>query len=199
MASAVSNGQGSREQFINDTNRMRDRLNETWRQAGLNEQQIAALNRQYALTPQQIATSLQLLGVNTAQGMIDGFIRMNNGRTVQIYTSVLGSGGLASAGRLATGGISSTAHAATGGARGGDTIINEQGPENVRLPNGSTVINAGTTRRLEQQMFGSGGGGMGGGPMPIVLEVDGKVLAALLVDPLKGVVRKRGGKPEVLG
>lgn len=164
MAAAVSNGQGSREQFIADTNRMRERLNETWRQAGLNAQQIDMLNYKYSLTPSQISTSLYLAGVNTAQGVIDNFIRMNNGRTVQIYTSVLGSGGLASAGRLATGGISSTAHAATGGARGGDTIINEQGPENVRLPNGSTVINAGTTRRLEQQMFD---GGFGGGPVVI--------------------------------
>lgn len=39
-----------------------------------------------------------------AQGVIDSFITMNNGKTIQIYTSVLGSGGLASAGRLATGG-----------------------------------------------------------------------------------------------
>ena len=46
------------------------------------------------------------VGANTAnaQGVIDNFIRYNDGRTVQIYTSVLGSGGIASAGRLATGG-----------------------------------------------------------------------------------------------
>lgn len=198
MAAAVANGQGSREQFVADANRQRESLNAVWRAAGLNEQQINSLNRAYGLTPQQIQTRLDLLGVSTAQGMIDGFIRMNNGRTIQIYTSVLGSGGLASAGRLATGGISSTAHAATGGARGGDTIINEQGPENVRLPNGSTVINAGTTRRLEKQMFGEGGMG-GGRPITVVLELDGKQIAAVLVDPLKGVVRKRGGSPEVLG
>jgi ABC-type transporter Mla subunit MlaD len=198
MAAAVSNGQGSREQFISDTNRMRERLNETWRQAGLNAEQIDRLNYKYSLTPSQIMTSLELLGVNTAQGMIDGFIRMNNGRTISIYTSVLGSGGLASAGRLATGGISSTAHAATGGARGGDTIINEQGPENVRLPNGSTVINAGTTRRLEQQMFGNGMG-MGNGPMQVVIELDGKQIAVAMIDPLKAQTRKRGGSPEVFG
>lgn len=41
---------------------------------------------------------------SNAQGVVDGFIRMNNGRTIQIFTSVNGSGGLASAGRLATGG-----------------------------------------------------------------------------------------------
>ncbi|NUR80724.1 MAG: hypothetical protein HOQ21_09810 [Dermatophilaceae bacterium] len=39
-----------------------------------------------------------------AQGVIDSFIRRNDGRTVQIFTSVLGAGGIASAGRLATGG-----------------------------------------------------------------------------------------------
>lgn len=52
------------------------------------------------------STSNVNVGANTAnaQGVIDGFITMNNGRTIQIYTSVNGSGGLASAGRLATGG-----------------------------------------------------------------------------------------------
>lgn len=46
------------------------------------------------------------VGANTsaAQGVINSFIQRNDGRTVQIYTSVLGSGGLASAGRLAGGG-----------------------------------------------------------------------------------------------
>ncbi|MCF7548897.1 hypothetical protein [Pseudonocardia sp. WMMC193] len=39
-----------------------------------------------------------------AQGVIDGFIQMNNGRRINIMTSVTGSGGIASAGRLATGG-----------------------------------------------------------------------------------------------
>ena len=39
-----------------------------------------------------------------AQGVIDGFIRRNDGRQIRIYTSVLGSGGIASAARLAAGG-----------------------------------------------------------------------------------------------
>jgi hypothetical protein len=168
MAASVANGQGSREQFVADANRQRDALNAVWREAGLNEAQIASLNRTYGMTPQQIQTRLDLLGVSAAQGMINGFIQMNNGRTISIYTSVLGSGGLASAGRLATGGISSTAHAATGGARGGDTIMNEHGPERVRLPNGSTVVSAGTTRELDRRWAEGGGGGgvieWGGGP-----------------------------------
>lgn len=41
---------------------------------------------------------------SNAQGVIDSFIRMNDGREIRIFTSSLGSGGLASAGRLATGG-----------------------------------------------------------------------------------------------
>lgn len=40
----------------------------------------------------------------SGQGVIDGFIRRNDGRQIHIFTSVLGSGGIASAGRLATGG-----------------------------------------------------------------------------------------------
>lgn len=197
MAAAVANGQGSREQFVNDANRQRDSLNAVWRAAGLNEAQIASLNRTYGMTPQQIQTRLDLLGVNQAQGMINGFIQMNNGRTISIYTSVLGSGGLASAGRLATGGISSTAHAATGGARGGDTIMNEHGPERVRLPNGSTVISAGTTRELDRRWMEGGGGGAG--PMQISIELDGRQLAMAMIDPMKGAVRKRGGQSEVFG
>lgn len=39
-----------------------------------------------------------------AQGVINGFITRNDGRQIRIFTSVLGSGGIASAGRLATGG-----------------------------------------------------------------------------------------------
>jgi hypothetical protein len=42
--------------------------------------------------------------VSAAQGVINNFLKMNNGKTIEIYTSVLGSGGMASAGRLATGG-----------------------------------------------------------------------------------------------
>lgn len=41
---------------------------------------------------------------SSAQGVVDNFISMNNGRVITIYTSVLGSGGIASAGRLASGG-----------------------------------------------------------------------------------------------
>jgi hypothetical protein len=39
-----------------------------------------------------------------AQGVIDSFIQRNDGRQIRIFTSVLGSGGIASAGRLASGG-----------------------------------------------------------------------------------------------
>ncbi len=46
--------------------------------------------------------------------------------------------------------------AASGGARGGWTMTGEAGPELVRLPYGSTVIPAGTTRNM---LSGSGGGG----------------------------------------
>lgn len=42
--------------------------------------------------------------VTAAQGVINSFIQRNDGRQIQIYTSVLGSGGIASAGRLAVGG-----------------------------------------------------------------------------------------------
>src|SRR5688572_7437314 len=62
---------------------------------------LAELLRRTDLSSANIKVGADTSG---AQGVIDSFIRLNNGKTVQIYTSVLGSGGIASAGRLAGGG-----------------------------------------------------------------------------------------------
>lgn len=70
------------------------------------------------------------------------------GKTVSVTVAYRSTG---TPGRYMTGGFAHggiVGGAATGGARGGTTLVGEQGPELVRLPYGSTVIPAGTTRSM---------------------------------------------------
>jgi TP901 family phage tail tape measure protein len=77
--------------------------------------------------------------------------------------------------------------AAVGGAQGGWTMVGEQGPELVQLPYGSTVMpNSNTT-----SMLGALGQGFGGGPLSIVLDVQGGDQE--FVTFLRKVIRARGG------
>jgi hypothetical protein len=78
-----------------------------------------------------------------------------------------------------------TAHAG-GGVAGGNVIMNEQGPEAVRLPQGSMVYPAGTTR-------GMGGGG---GPVLVQLEVvggGGSEFESFMLEMMRRFVRVKGG------
>lgn len=92
------------------------------------------------------------LGANAggAQGVIDGFIRRNDGRTIRIFTSVTGSGGMASAGRLAAGGIVQPMHdggmirGAVGFAKGGHARSRKLTP----MPGGVASIVAPNTWRI---------------------------------------------------
>jgi hypothetical protein len=78
----------------------------------------------------------------------------------------------------------------TGGLGRGPTLMGEEGPELTDLPPGAYVRPEATTRgRMMQQQ----GAGMAG-PIVINVQLDGKTLASLLFDPLKGVVRQKGGK-----
>ncbi|MFI0236321.1 phage tail protein [Streptomyces sp. NPDC016845] len=83
-----------------------------------------------------------------------------------------------------TGGITG---AASGGARGGLTWVGEHGPELARLPYGSRVYPAHTSRRMAGEAAGPGT------PMTVVLQLDGQTLARVLVDPLRGEVRRVAG------
>jgi hypothetical protein len=76
-------------------------------------------------------------------------------------------------------------------AGGNTTLVGEEGPELVDLPTGAYVRPEATTRgRMMQQQQGAGMAG----PIVINVQLDGKTLASLLFDPLKGVVRQKGGK-----
>ncbi|MGW6747646.1 phage tail protein [Streptomyces sp. NPDC055006] len=87
-------------------------------------------------------------------------------------------------GGKATGGIIG---AATGGARGGLTWVGEHGPELTRLPFGSRVYPAHTSRRMAADAAGPSA------PIMVVLQLDGQTLARHLVDPLRGEVRRVAG------
>lgn len=88
----------------------------------------------------------------------------------------------------AHGGVRGLSTAATGGARSNMTLVGEQGPEIVDLAPGSRVRSNADSRRLA-----AGGGGGGGVPQQINLVVDGKTLARVLIDPVRGVIRDGGG------
>lgn len=104
---------------------------------------------------------------SSAKWALDNFITMNNGRRINIYTTVTGSGGIASAGRLASGGVASGGLTWVGergpevvrGFAGGGVfsgrmgVVGERGPELVSLPPGSMVYPTGQS----QQMAGDGG------------------------------------------
>ncbi|MDT0306875.1 hypothetical protein RM780_07845 [Streptomyces sp. DSM 44917] len=74
---------------------------------------------------------------------------------------------------------------ASGGAitRGGLAVVGERGAEVVSLPRGAAVHPSGTVPA----------GAGGGPPIHIALHLDGKTVAKLLVDPLRGEIRRISG------
>lgn len=210
MGAAVADGQMSREQFISDTSRMRDRLNDTWRQAGLSKDQIAALNYQYGLTPDQIATMVRLFGAADAEATLNQLARAREAvvyirQQITTYGGYVGNvngqtiyhdrahGGVVSS--FAHGGIAS--RAAAGGVRRSNVTVNDWGStehgEAIRLPQGSTVIPASMTRSMESRWGTDRGAGQGGNT---VVEVR---LAGDAITLFKAIVRENGGDPSVFG
>ncbi len=110
-------------------------------------------------------------------------------RQATVFVNTVGTvGGNSVVHSYAHGGIVSAA--ATGGQRGGDVVMNEQGPEAVRLPNGSTVIPAGATRALEQRWAEGGGGG---GEVMVSFDTSG-ITDRAFVNALIGMLRVNGKK-----
>jgi hypothetical protein len=90
---------------------------------------------------------------NTANGQAQNYINTLNNIPRNIFTQVTVS--TVHIGGHAYGGITS---AAEGGARGGLTMVNENGPELIRLPTGSTVMsNPDTQSAMMRGAFGGGG------------------------------------------
>lgn len=214
MAAAVASGQMSREQFISDSGRMRDELDDILRQGKLTEAQIAALHQRYGLTPDSLSTAIRLTGADAAEARLAWLAR---DRMAYIRTQVQAYGGYLGTGMNGTpifhdrahgGVVASFAHggvvarAAAGGVRRSNVVVNDWGSQShgeaIRLPQGSTVIPASMTRSMESR-WGTDRGAGQAGVIQVNVVLDGTVLATKLVDPMKGVMRKRGGQPEVFG
>lgn len=87
---------------------------------------------------------------------------------------------------------------ARGGIAGGLAVVGENGPELVNLPHGSMVRSNPDTRRILSE--GGAGGGASGKPIHITLQLGGRNIGDLLIDPIRGAVRSRGGDVQaVLG
>jgi trimeric autotransporter adhesin len=85
--------------------------------------------------------------------------------------------------------------AATGGNRWGRTLVGEYAPELVDLPIGSRVHSGPDTQRML-----SGGSGTSSQPLEITLIVGDTQLGTVLIDPLRRVIKGRGGNVQaVLG
>ncbi|WP_097865957.1 hypothetical protein [Streptomyces sp. rh34] len=79
--------------------------------------------------------------------------------------------------------------AAAGGPRSRMTLVGEQGPELVDLAPGSRVRSDPDTKR----MLAGGHAGGGGQPIVVQLALDGRALAEVLIDPLRGQIQTLSG------
>lgn len=77
-----------------------------------------------------------------------------------------------------------------GTAPGGTTLVGEQGPELVNLPSGSDISPAGKT---EAALASSGGGGGRGGPVTLIIEMNGRALVKQLLPEMVGQIRLKTG------
>ena len=180
---------------------------------------VARVNEQYAIQSQRLLdnhakfglTRDQMGKVLEAAGLISGkkmdmWVALDTRQFYGELPSLLATRTLYIEPRLTSTGIGvgapklsgpNKAHAAGGISSGGWATVGEHGPERVRLPGGSMVYpNTSSPALLAQQGGGSGGAVQ---PIQVNLVLDGKVLATQLINPLKGVVRVRGGDHSVFG
>ncbi|MGW1814066.1 hypothetical protein ACWCQM_10970 [Streptomyces sp. NPDC002125] len=79
--------------------------------------------------------------------------------------------------------------AAGGGPRSRLTLVGEHGPELIDIAPGSRVRSNPDTKR----MLAGGHAGGGGQPMIVQLQLDGRQIAQVLIDPLRGEIQAKGG------
>lgn len=175
-----------------DLNVQRDRLLAAADGMGLTRSQMEKVLEVYGLTPKQIDTLVHLddgdardrISWLTSDAYKNLYIRYFDPGAPKSSNNGWGVGG------LAHGGVVSAA--ATGGPRGRGTLMNEQGPEIVNLPNGSMVIPSGMSENLRR---GSGLTGAAGGGQTVVLEVrsSGSPVDDFLAELIRRYVRVQGG------
>jgi hypothetical protein len=160
--------------------------------------QINELQRQIAKSAEAAgkttADAMYAAGIRAAEGLVKGLEKQKKSleKLMESIAKALEKSIKKAFGLKANGG---PIGAAGGGARGGQVTVGEQGPEIVRLPFGSTVRTNADSRRIAGAYRSDRGD-----PMVINLYLGSKKFAELLVDPLRNVVRTRGGNVQaVLG
>jgi len=169
--------------------RQRDQLIENAWRMGLTKDQMRALLDTYGLNPKNLLTVATLDDAGARGRLAD----LLTPRTLWIEPRLTSTGLGAGVPKLSG---PAKAHAVGGPDGGGWMTVGEMGPERVKLPPGAQVYPATRSQPLLQQQGGSSGGT---GVFQVNLMLDGTVLARLIVDPMKGVVRNRGGDPGVFG
>jgi hypothetical protein len=162
------------------------------KKAGFTKDQIDQLN--LALYGTKNLSNLSItVGADTdpAINSVNDSLRYIDNQVAYVQVQAVGSiaGGKQ---LLAHGGeVSSVGAAAAGGVHGSLTMINEQGPELVRLPTGSTVFTNPDSQRMLNQALATAGGG----PGALQLEWVGAPDPALdaLWTALRAHIRVRGG------
>jgi hypothetical protein len=161
--------------------------------AGFNKDQVKALADELFKLPQDIPINADVTpAINGLTGLLER-IDSSSG-TVQIY-STPGSptGGKAYLPNAHGGIIGGIGAAATGGIHGSLTMIDEQGPEMVRLPSGSMVMSHPDTMRLAAQQAG--------GEHRVVLEFapgGDSEFEQFMMQALRRWVRIRGGNTQAV-
>ncbi|HEV7651330.1 MAG TPA: phage tail tape measure protein [Actinophytocola sp.] len=157
-ADAMNKNGRSTDEVNKVVNNARARFIALAQKMGYSRDEAINLANSLKLIPRKVDTTV-VLRAQAARANLDAYQRALNNlhdKTVTVTTYVRGANITGSGGHQflsqARGGISTTiGHAAEGGAHSGTTLINEAGPEAVKLPNGSTVMTAGATRALAER------------------------------------------------
>lgn len=139
--------------------------------------------------------SIGVRGASSAISAVSGVInKIRNlvGKTVSIGVRVFVSGAKKALDFLGFAHGGYVGAAASGGPRSNRVLVGENGPEIVDLAPGSRVMSNDNTRTVLGQRGGSAG------PMHVTLQIGEAKLGELLIDPLKGIIRKRGGNVQVV-
>lgn len=161
---------------------------------GYTKSQASNLAKQMLHIPKDIQSKIKLLGVASAKKQLAALTAPET-KIITVSTK-FGKGYQLSheGGGYAHGGVIG---AASGGPRSRLTLVGEQGPELVSLAAGSTVHSNPDSRRM---LAAAGGSGAPGGVLQVNLNVDGRTLARVMLDPQRELIRELGGNVQaVLG
>lgn len=132
-----------------------------------------------------VADGMYAAGIKAAEGIVKGLEKQQKriAASMLSLTLALEKALKRALGRKGTGGIIG---AAGGGPRGSRTLVGEYGAEIVDLPYGSMVHSNADSRRIA-------GGGGGGQPIELVINLDGRTIARQIFDPMRAEVWHRSG------